>query len=347
MVDDIVRLDEYPEDEVTQLLRSALAAEAAQVVPQDRFADLLDQIERVENHEPEPHRASRLRWLSVAAALALAVGLAVPLVLGRLAESGRDPATAATPNTSGVTAPAPTAQSSLPTTQRRLPVYYLGADGLLYREFRDLPTQHDRLTTSVAAVLNVAPLDPGYRSAWAGGQVNSATLEGNLVTLDLSGSAFKEFTNRETAELAVQQVVYTAIAAVGDRNGAKAVRILMDGSPQLPVLGTPGADFVRSGNDPLAPVWVTIPETGQSLPAGTVMLSGYQQVDVPDPVLHWTLTRDGESTPMAQGEVTASGNDAGWRSWQVKASLTPGEHQFTIRQAAGGESLVKTFTVTG
>ncbi|MBD4631489.1 RNA polymerase subunit sigma-70, partial [Xanthomonas citri pv. citri] len=108
-------------------------------------------------------------------------------------------------------------------------VFYLGRDdGLIHRELRDLPTSGDRLGTAVGAVLNVAPLDPNYTSGWAAGQVNRATVKGNRITLDLSASAFSQFKNGEQVQRAIQQLVVTATAAVGDRTGDKSVRILVD-----------------------------------------------------------------------------------------------------------------------
>ncbi|WP_203568984.1 GerMN domain-containing protein [Aestuariimicrobium ganziense] len=349
MADDIVRLDDQPDDEVAQLLRQALRAEADEVTPGDRFASLLDQIEESEAEEGQLAGGGWFRWLAPAAIVALALGLSVPLVLGMLRGQPDDPAglppSPDVPSVTPTTSVDPSGQSSLPTTQRQLAIYYLGADGLLQREFHDLPTQTDRLTTAVAAVLNVAPFDPAYTSGWVGGQVNSATLEGNQIVLDLSSSAFGNFTDERSAELAVRQVVYTASGAVGDRSGEKTVKILIDGSATLPVLGTPTTDFVREGNVPLGLLWVTVPETGQKLSRGRVRLSGYLQVTVAVPTIDWSLTKGTETTALHSGQVAASGDEAGWRSWQIPLELEPGDYTLTLKTEQ--TEVVKTFTVTG
>ncbi|MGA4506306.1 GerMN domain-containing protein [Propionibacteriaceae bacterium G1746] len=269
----------------------------------------------------------RWRWLLLAAGVALVVGLLLPVLWPRSALFGRTqpPATPGTALTIGSSAP----PASLPTLQRSVPVYYVGDDRRLYREFRDLPTQGDRLTTAVGAVLNVAANDPGFSSLWAGGQVNSATIVGNRLVIDISASAFATFTSRVVADAAINQVVYTAVAAVGDTTGERTVQILMDGSPNLPVVGLPTADFKRTGTDPLGLIWIEVPEGDSQLPAGRLTLRGYQQVSLTNDIVSWMVADHAGST-VQQGEVPASGNIEGWRSWAVNVTLAAGDYELKV-----------------
>lgn len=318
------------DDPIVAELRASLKHTAADVRPSDRFSELLDRVNDSKTRRGPGGPGGKFRLLVVAACLALLAGVSVPLLHSRL--SGPDPATQTTQTT---TAPptSPQGPPSLQTLQREVPVYYVGEEGLLYREFRSLPTQTDRLTTAVAAVLNVVPQDPALSSGWSGGQVNSAKVSGNRITLDISESAFSLFKDPDSANAAIKQVVYTAIAAVGDRNGEKTVQLLMDGSPNLPVVGAPSTDFVLQGTAPLGRIWVITPASGATVKAGEVTITGTQQVSVNSPRVNWVISnRAGQQ--VASGSTDATGNTAGWRSWSVTTELSPGE--YTIRLSSPG-----------
>ena len=312
-------------DGVTERIQQALASHASTVRPGDRFSDLLD---RVAENRPEP--AGRFRNVVIASLVTMVIGFLLPVLLPRLLDS---PPTAPVIESSSTAPLAPTGPPSLVTLQHSLPIYYVGPNNLLYREFRNLPTQNDRLTTAVAAVLNVVPQDPVDSSLWTGGQVNSAEAVGNRVTIDISGSAFEGFTTREKAQAAINQVVYTALAAVGDQHGEKTVQILKDGSPNLPVIGAPATDFVREQNLPLAPIWIDLPELADPLQAGRVQLSGWLQTSVASPIVTWQVL-DADGKVVEKGTATATGDASGWREWKTFTALASGE--FTLRVSAQG-----------
>jgi hypothetical protein len=294
-MDEPMPLGDLPEDEYTQLLAQTLRREGDRVRPSDRFADLwaIAEESRIEDDRP---RAGTFRWLAAVAVAAVATGVALPLLAPGLLP---DPAASTTPpaaSSPSANSQAPTGPPSIPTINRGVAVYYVDSHGSLAREFRDLPTQTDRLTTAVAAVLNVAPLDPNYGSRWSGGQVNSAQVAGNRITLDLSKTAFGSMQTRAQMLQGINQVTYTATAAVGDRNGQKVVRILVDGSPNLPLIGAPSTDFTRSGVDPLTDVIVDSFEYGDTISSpvtitGQVKTSALAGTDG----LSWSIVAKGAS----------------------------------------------------
>lgn len=302
---------------VEAVMRSSLEAVAESVTPGSRYQEILDA--RVSR------RRRPRRWVvAVASAVALGVGLALPL-LGRSHEGFNSSDSASVP----VAVPS-AAQGSLATLQTDVKVFYLGReDGLIHRELRDLPTSGDRLGTAVGAVLNVAPLNPDYSSGWSAGQVNSASVNAGRITLDLSASAFSQFTNREQEERAIQQLVVTATAAVGDRTGEKSVRILVDGSPNLPIMGKPPTDFVNEGLGNCAAVWVDTPQSGATVKAGALAVSGVAQQSVS--AMTWQLRAAKGSKVVSNGAVSLPSSSADkWRPWQASINVTPGEWELVI-----------------
>lgn len=320
-----------PEDEITQLLRGSLHHEAQGVNPPDRFDDLLHAIDEADFAEQRPRRRGAL-WLVAAAAAVIALGVAAPFALPQVSR----PDSAASQNQTAPTQPTQSAPASenpsLTTMQTGVPVFFVGRqNGLLYPESWDLITDQDRVTTAVSAAINRQPHDPNYTSLWSQGQVNSVTVRGNRIVIDLSGSVFKSWQTRDQAVTAINQVVYTAIANVGDAYGQKTVQILNDGQPTLPILGVPAADFTQVGMAPRALLWVKAPTYGATLAAGSVTISGYQQ-NTGSASVSWKISTAGANgTVVAQGSTTATPAQAApWRQWQVVTDLPAGSYLLTV-----------------
>lgn len=340
MDDQPTPLSGLPEDDTTRRLRAALPGEANSFQPSDRFAQILEAAEHQGSGAPATR--GRFRWLAVAVVAMVALGIAVPLIGLRLRDRGDDTEPAAVPAqtvTQAASGSIPSADSgSLPTVIRGVPVYYFGPDAKLYREFHDLPTQQDRLTTAVAAVLNVAAYDPDFSSGWSGGQVNSARQVGDVIILDLSASAFSEFSTREQVLTAINQVVYTATAAIGDPTGARTVRILKDGDVNLPILGKPQADFPRGGITTLGLLWFNGPGSGQTVAAGTVEVTGQVQSSAAPARGLWTISSVKSGGQVAGGQLTLAKPADGWQTWLVRTRLPAGEYVVRIVLMADGPS---------
>ena len=311
----------HADPRVEAVVHSALETFAESIHPMSRYDAIISQIAR------RPHRGRPTTWVIVlACGLAFLVGVLLPLLGSGHGSTMGDPE--ALPS---IRTPESSSQS-LSTLQTDLDVFYLGRDdGLIHRELRDLPTSGDRLGTAVGAVLNVAPLDPNYTSGWAAGQVNRATVKGNRITLDLSASAFSQFKNGEQVQRAIQQLVVTATAAVGDRTGDKSVRILVDGSPNLPIIGKPATDFVDEGFARCARVWVDSPQAGADMSAGTITISGVAQPTVS--VMSYEVRPPQSSRIITSGQINLSANDGDkWRPWHATFTMPKGEYDLIIRE---------------
>ena len=188
-----------------------------------------------------------------------------------------------------------------------LPVYYVAPIGddarlaRLYREWLTVPgvtgEADDRLRARTAVELAMTAVPPGtdgYLRSWDGVDLLDVSVTDARITITLSGpggTAFPEDTER----VSVQQLVWTAQAAVG--RGTIPVRfVLADGSDAI--FGTQPVD--RTYNRPasrdlyhedLAPIWVTSPTRGQELARGPVTVRG--EACVFEATVSWELLRDG------------------------------------------------------
>lgn len=151
-------------------------------------------------------------------------------------------------------------------------VYYQGDDQgrpRLYREFHRLSVGDGsaaaRVTTAVREMLaGRTAADPDYGSGWP----SSAVVRGVHVTdgvavVDLSGAAANSADDAE-AELAVQQLVWTATAV----SGVTGVRVRSDGAPVERLWGridVSGTLRRAPAVDVLAPVWLVSPQHGSSV----------------------------------------------------------------------------------
>lgn len=273
--------------------------------------------------------------------LALVVGAVVGLVTPNLFRG-----TTISAGSSSASVVPSAGTESLATLQSDVPVYYQDQRRLLVREFRNLPTQQDRLTTAVAAVLNVVPRDPGLTSGWNGGQVNLVKVQANQVVVDLSASAFSGFTDRTAAQQAVNQMVSTVLATVGDHNHDKTVLILSDGSAVLPILGQQGTGFGRTSLEALEPVTIERPAYGQQFPAGSIDCFGYQQRRLPSPAVRWELTSNNNSKVVGSGTITATDDSADFRRWRVTVTVAAGAYTLVVRTDDDKAIAEKVFTVS-
>jgi hypothetical protein len=176
--------------------------------------------------------------------------------------------------------PSPTAPTTPPTTvtdpaTTTVAVYYVGdtPDGpRLYREFRRV--EGDALEAAVSAAVGratdgspLAPLDPDYRSPWPPATGASASVEQDVITIDLGGDPQDGLHDRGSmseaeAGLAVEQLVRTAQGVVGER---LPVRFLLFGEVTDQVLGVPTSEELATAPDldVLAHVSLSDPSEGQ------------------------------------------------------------------------------------
>jgi hypothetical protein len=351
-------------DRVERQLRSALTREAERVRPDDRLDTILHTA-----HEAGPagRGGSPRRWL-----LPVAAAAAVAAIAGGVWWSQQPDTTPPTPPASSGPSVGPTTPSasgsqtspSSPTTSPgtggpvatqpvSLPVYFVGPIGdsrntvRLFREFirDDVPTpvsDEAKAKAALALAMNAQPYSntDGYLQPWSGTQVTSVTVTPDAITVGLSGPGAQGF-DAETQRLAVQELVWTAQAAVG--KGTIPVWFqLADGGTalfgQLPV----SQSYNRPPSDQyftdLAPIWITSPARGAVLPAATpVTVTG--QAIVFEANVAWQLKRG--STVVGSGNTTASigAPMQGTYSFSV-GRLDPGTYSVRVYELSAADGSV-------
>jgi hypothetical protein len=276
-----------PDDDLRRLLHDAVD----DVHPHGTPADIR---RRSEEGAPPMTTTSASRWLP----LSLAAAAAMVLVIGGtfwLTNRGDEGPPVAGPSNSQSTSTSPspsptdtppqsTSPSSSPsastdpgpaTRQVALPVYVAGeplAGDRLFREFRKADVCADAAcvwTATVAASVSGTPQDSDYRTLWpAPATAQWVKYDGHVISVSLAESRLADRPSgmsSDQAQMAIQQVVYSAQAAVND--GRKPVRLLLDGKPARSVLGIPATEPFTAGNpdQTLAPVQIFSPAEGSDV----------------------------------------------------------------------------------
>lgn len=246
-------------------LKQLFAEATANIRPQGTYDDIRTRTEKV---DPMARRWF-LPTIAAAAMMALVIGGAFWITRDQ-----NDPA-AGPANT-------PT------TTERAVPVYYVGAAAQGDRLFREFQKQRVcagaecLLLASARSAVSGTPQDGDYRNPWpAGTSVASASYDGDVLTVDLTGDQLGELPQGlrgSDGSLAVEQLIYSAQAGLGQ--GRVPVQLLVDGSRTPTVLGVPTAEPLAAAEelDVLAPVQISSPGDGQAFPAGDVKVTGVAAV---------------------------------------------------------------------
>lgn len=254
-----------------------------------------------------------------------------------------EPATGTTSADSTSASPATsTGTSAAGEELRSIPIYWLGRSRggfALFREFRTVPDRGGPVESAVAAMTTMTPLDPDYTTPWRPPSSLTVTRTGDAITVDLSADAFSGTdVGREVAELAVQQLVWTATAAAAkDGVPARTVRVLIDGAPGqawgIAPVGTPMTR--RPMADVQAHVWVTSPQEGDSVPAGPVTITGFGTSFEANFI--WKVT-DASEAVVADGSAMGGDGAGGFGTFTFTATLPAGEYSVEVAtdDASGG-----------
>ncbi len=314
-----------------ELLRRAFRAQAERVEPSPDALSIIRS--RIQRHR----RLSRRVTMGLASISSAAVATVTAVLVGTLScapppTTPEPPGGTASPSTTaspdGTTSPDPGTGS--PGT---VPVYYLGTVGdrvVLYREFRSVTRADTSVAGSIAAavaeMLRGDPLDPDYTSQWpAGSTVRSVRTEGGVAVVDLGGIATNSV-GAETAELTVQQLVWTATAAAADAGSpVDGVRLLVDGSARTELWGhvaTGGVLRRGASTDVLAPVWLIAPQQGATVGRNVrVHIAG----TVFEATAHLRVQRAGGSTVEDRSVMLSAGAPGRGEAF-VDLTLAPGSY---------------------
>jgi len=328
-----------------QGLRDLLDHATADVQP----TDALDDIRSRTSVTSLPGRP----WLI--AATAAVVTTAATVVAVALVGSGNDPTGSPPepgPAASGTTAaeqptvedpstsePTPTKSTEPVPVEGAVPVYYLGDTGQgprLYREFHP-SIGGAPLAQAVADAVSRTPDDPDYRSPWptgtevAGSVGRAAGDEIGIAVTSPAGTSLHDRpsgTSPAEAEMAVQQLVYTAQAAL---QSSAPVQFRLDGDRTDQLLGVPVAEPVTRADQAatLAQVWIISPAEGAEVKSGFEVagVGSFFEANVA-----WEL-REGDEN----GRVVASNADA---PVTAQECCTMAPYSFTVDASPGEYTLV-------
>lgn len=262
----------------------------------------------------------------------------------------------------GTGRPVETAQARADGTKiLNFPVYWLGKSGdstRLFREYVDSEPAADPIAQAIDFMLSQSPTDPDFFTPWKpGAALSVSTSTDGVITVDLPSDVFSSGIDQTTADLAVQQLVYTATAAAANAGILPAgntgtVIVLVDGKAGYRAfgrtdLGEPMSREVKA----IAPIWIIEPQE-QAVRSGSPLDIFISSTSV-DPI-RWEL-RALDSGPLPQdaaermrkilgGDTTTSGTvtpeDNGSGSFITKFSLDvePGNYALIAYRGADGAS---------
>jgi Immunoglobulin-like domain of bacterial spore germination/Sporulation and spore germination len=361
------RRDHPPEDQwLEDALRRALDEEAGSV---DVGEDGLDRIlERTGTHE--------WRWGRIAlaaAAVTVASGLGVAALVGGDEPVVVSPGPAAPTEAVPTPTPTPTPTEPAPTTTPdatpspddgstaapappplgdpiTVPAYYAtdtDAGLRLAREFRTAPEQGDPVRTAVQLMI-AGPVDPDYTGLWdPATRVLGVDVGAGVVEVNLSAEAGRASLGAAAADLAVQQLVYTATAAA-QLDGA--VRILVEGAPVDELFGHVDVREPVGRADPLSVrLLVQVNDPGEGAVVGSpVRVTG--EAAAFEATVPWQVLRDGV---VVEEGFTMTEDCCRLAPFSFEVELDPGTYQLVVTEddASGGEGRppmrdTKTFTVS-
>jgi hypothetical protein len=367
-----------PEDE--ERLRRALHDEAARVVPSPGGLDRILARTRRSRRWRLPLPGPAVLGVAAAAVTAIAVvgaGFAMLRGADDVITGGDvtatapltpspEPAPEPDPETPAYTAPPePTAEPEAepptappveppPSFSGAVPVYYVtdtSAGLRLAREWRRVDAVPSAPEGAVGLLFEPAPV-PGYRTLWdPATEVRAVEVRDGAIKVDLSLPAGSEPVAAANVDLAVQQLVYTATAAVSlvGGDGSLPVRILVDGErvDQLAGADVSAALGRAAATDVRLLVQLNNPHEGQRVTSPVVVRG---EAAVFEANVLWEIRQDGDV--VAEGYATAA-EAFRFSPFEFSIDLPPGEYTIVVSEedASGGEgrapmSDARTFVVT-
>jgi len=210
---------------------------------------------------------------------------------------------------------------------------------VLYREFRVVPDKGGPIASAVSAMTRLKPLDPDYMTPWRPASRVTASQTGDAIRVDLSADAFANTqVGSELAGRALQQLVYTATAAARQAGTpASSVKITVDGGAfdawGVVRVGTPMQRAPMAAVQ--AQTWVTSPQQGEDLPAGTVTFTGFGTSFEANFV--WEIRNESKAV-IAKGFAMGGSGDGTFGEFTFAAKLTAGTYSVQVSgdDASGG-----------
>jgi hypothetical protein len=319
-------------------LSHLLSDAVSDVEPQEALAE-------IRNRTKVTPMSARRPWLYAVGGAVVATAATVTAVAalgGSPQNNAQDPDPATSQSPTQEPAPSESAEPTEPTTAASeppeaadtatVPAYFVRdtPQGLrITREFQSVQTSDVPETEAIRLAVTGQALDPDYRSLWPSGSgVQAVGVSPDDIAVDLTGDLRDRPAGmtQEEAELAVQQVVYTAQAAIG--RGRLPVTIALNGEGTDQVLGVPASEpFANaSENETLAMVGISSLSEGETVNDRFVVSGVANSFEATVP---WEV-RQGNRV-VAHGFATADGWMDKLYPWttQVNVSkLAPGTYTF-------------------
>jgi hypothetical protein len=266
-------------------MRALLSDAVSDIEPVNRLHELHDSL----NPSPKVVPMARSRsWYAATGIIATAAVIgAIAYVTSVTGDKTSHLGPASDAGTALLTPTATATDTALPSpgkaTQTRVPqwhaaaVYYLG-DGprgtVLYREWGPRPPTTKPLTYATQGLMT-EPVDPDYRTAWQAGWLTAAKMDKGVIDVavgDVPAARPAAMSDHDATE-AIQQVIYTMQAAVGQRAKVQFVR---NGQPATTVLGVPTARPLAQGPtlDVLSRMSISDPTDGVHVKRGRLVVTG-------------------------------------------------------------------------
>ena len=339
-------------------LRAALHAHAHRATPGYRLESILTEAGAVAG---PPRRTGWWALGALAAAALLAVALVVPgLLRGSPDAAPAVPATTSsvsddpspaptqtdpTPTPSTATEPTETAEPTADGRPAAIPVYLVAQVGddlrmvRLFREWvnvegvtRDAPVEQRARAALETALSGSAPGTDGYLYTWDGVTLEDVEVGTDRITVTLSGPGTASVDD-EWARISVQQLVWTAQAAVGE--GPVPVRFeVADGSEQLFGRLPTERDYNRPARtdlyyQDLAPIWVDRPTRGEVIDGADVVVSG--EATTFEGALSWELLDAADGSVLRSGTGQASAGGPARGTYEIAlGDLGPGDYLIRV-----------------
>ncbi|WP_166354992.1 Gmad2 immunoglobulin-like domain-containing protein [Phytoactinopolyspora limicola] len=211
-----------------------------------------------------------------------------------------------------------------------LPVYYT-VDNRLTREWQQVRTA-DPLGAAVHQALNGEALDPRYGSLWEPVDVVSAQVTDGVIEIGLR-SPVRLAGDPEYADVAVQQLVYTATATAASVLGVEGtppVRVLVDGEPTDDLFGQVDvSDPVGRADQADVRYFVQVDSPGYGAQTGSpVRVTGVAAVF--EATVLWELTKDGE---VLDSGFETTGEAFTFSEFSIDlGELEPGTYEITVKE---------------
>lgn len=331
--------DAFDDDSNTtdDALRRLLGDAVADVRPTDRLGEI--------RRRTRQRRGGSRRWLPVVAGAGVATAAVVGgvVLLGQLGnEESPGPAASPSPDMQLETASAAYYVGDTPTGPR------------LFREFHALPamTGAEAVEQALSQVepSGGGPADPDYRTLWPEGSFAGAEVAGGRITVELAAAdatARPAGISEREAWIGIQQVVYTADAAIGR---SLPVAFEHDGAPAEEVLGVEVETLVERDRqyDVLSPVNISDPAEGRVV-SGDWLVARGTTIEAPREVT-WQVeqivpTDQSDASGIggtAFGGVARAGVDggdgSGWRARIDIRDLPPGDYLLVTEVRSTGQA---------